>query len=141
MSLLKDYKKGGTMKKILLALGILAFLFVVGCSAADVASRNLSTEADQFKITRRIVFYNGITSDYILVIEGKCSLGNYDENGEISVTCKVGEEMFKKHYLGLSDNVTYFAEQIDPVSVDTFHYKVIFKPATIVPNIELVLDN
>lgn len=114
-------------------------VFMASCSpaAADVASRNLSTAADNFEITRRIVFYNGITGNYILVIEGLCSLGNYDKGGELSVTCKTGPDAYKKHFLGLSDNVTYFAEQIEAFPADTYHYRVIFRPSTIAPDVEM----
>jgi hypothetical protein len=129
------------MKKILFAMVVamvVLVLLLTGCSSdADVASENLSKEADMFKIDRRIVFYNGITNTYILTIEGKCSLGNYDSNGELSVTCKTGDETYKKHFLGLSDNVTYFAEQIDGVPVNVYNYKVIFKPESIIPDIDL----
>jgi ABC-type Fe3+-hydroxamate transport system substrate-binding protein len=129
------------MKKIFLLM-IVITIFITGCATqADVASQNLSKSADMFQVERRIVFYNGITGDYILVIEGKCSLGNNDLEGELSVTCKTGENIYKKHFLGLSDNVTYFAEQIDPVSVDVYHYKVIFKPEVIVPDIDLDTSN
>jgi hypothetical protein len=83
------------------------------------------------------VFYNGITGDYILVIEGRCSLGNQDASGELSVTCKTGSSEFKKHFLGLSDNVTYFAEQLEPIQTDVYRYKVIFKPTIIVPDVDL----
>lgn len=127
------------MKKILIAVIVLA-LFLSGCAKpADVASQNLSTAADNFEITRRIVFYNGITGNYILVIEGLCSLGNYDAAGSLSVTCKTGPNSFKKHYLGLSDNVTYFAEQIDSSPVDIYRYKVLFRPSEIIPDIEVQL--
>ena len=98
------------MKKIRFLLALLVLfsiaLAITGCSDADVASENLSKAADQFEITRRIVFYNGITGEYILTIEGLCSLGNYDAAGSLSVTCKTGANEFKKHFLGLSDNVT-----------------------------------
>ncbi len=125
------------MKKILFVVVLFALL-VSGCRAADIASQNLSIAADNFEINRRIVFYNGITGDYMLTIEGLCSLGNYDTPGaELSVTCKVGPNQFKKHYLGLSDNVTYFAEQIDPVEGNVFHYRVIFRPSVIVPDLEM----
>ena len=73
----------------------------------------------------------------MLQVEGLCSLGNSDISGEISITCKVGPEQYKKHYLGLSDNVTYFVEQIDSISVDPYHYLVIFRPSVILPAIEL----
>jgi hypothetical protein len=119
---------------------LLVIVFLSGCSDADIASKNLSTDADNFKIDRRIVFYNGITGDYILVIEGKCSLGNNDATGELTVTCKTSDNTYKKHFLGLSDNVTYFAEQTDGVPVNVYNYKVIFKPETILPDIDLKIS-
>ena len=116
---------------------ILAASILAGCSPdADVASRNLSKAADMFEINRRVVFYNGITGEYMLTIEGLCSLGNYDSTGELSVTCKTGPTTFKKHFLGLSDNVTFFVEQMEPSQVSTFHYRVVFKPQVIVPDID-----
>jgi hypothetical protein len=123
------------MKKLLLAVAAAAVLSA--CSDADVASRNLSTAADQFQVTRRIVFYNGITGEYLLTLQGLCSLGNVDKAREISVTCKTGPTSYKKHFLGLSDNVTFFAEQIDPIDADPYQYRVVFKPMAIIPNIEI----
>ena len=127
------------MKKVFLVIVIfvVSMMLLTGCLEADVASRNLSTAADRFEVSRRIVFYNGITGEYILVIEGLCSLGNNDYEGELSVTCKVGADEYKKHFLGLSDNVTYFAEQIEPVGVSVYHYRVVFRPKTIIPDIEI----
>jgi hypothetical protein len=100
---------------------------LAGCSDADTASYNLSKDADMFKVNRRIVFYNGITGEYLLSVEGFCSLGNDRTSTELNLTCKVGEDSYKKHFLGLSDNVTYFAEQIESKDVSVNHYKVIFK--------------
>jgi len=117
---------------------IVSVLILSACqSDADLASRNLSKAADMFEVDRRIVFYNGITGDYILTIEGRCSLGNRDEFGELSVTCKTGDSSYKKHFLGLSDNVTYFAEQIESVSANPYFYRVIFKPTSLIPDIEV----
>ncbi len=128
------------MKKIFGVLALVAAATLSGCSReADVASQNLSTAADQFEITRRIVFYNGITNDYMLTIEGLCSLGNHDSNRQLSVTCKTGPNEYKKHFLGLSDNVTYIVEQIQSAKVSTYHYRVIFKPSVIIPDVELKL--
>lgn len=126
------------MKKLLIAL-VLALFVLTGCSEADVASENTSKAAAQFQVVRRIVFYNGITGDYILVIEGLCSLGNNDPAGSLSVICKTSATEYKKHFLGLSDNVTYFAEQLEPAQVNAYHYKVIFKPSVIVPDVDLQL--
>lgn len=121
-------------------LGILTIVVaaLAGCTDADVASRNLSKAADQFEVERRVVFYNGITGGYILSVEGRCSIGNQDAPGRLSVTCKTGEDTYKKHFLGLSDNVTFFAEQLEPKKVSAYHYRVIFKPQTIVPDVDFV---
>jgi hypothetical protein len=123
------------VKKLIASACLLAAL--AGCTDADVASSNLSKAADYFEIQRRIVFYNGITGDYILTVEGLCSLGNFDAQRELSVTCKTGPSQFKKHFLGLSDNVTYFAEQIESATADPYHYRVVFKPSVIIPDIQV----
>lgn len=125
------------MKMKIIGAILLALATLVGCSEADIASRNLSTAADNFQIKRRIVFYNGITGTYMLTIEGLCAFGNEDNRYKRTVTCKVGPNQYKKHFLGLSDNVTYFSEQIDGVNVSAYHYKVVFTPKAIVPDIEM----
>ncbi|OMF05244.1 hypothetical protein BK129_14750 [Paenibacillus amylolyticus] len=112
-------------------------LLLTACTDADIASSNISKAADNFEIPRRIVFYNGITDKYMLTVEGRCSLGNADNRDQqLTVTCKVGEDKYKKHFLGLSDNVTYFAEQLEPVDVSVYHYRVTFKPQAILPDVD-----
>ena len=126
--------------KLFTTLILAASAVISGCSSdANVASHNISKAADQFEINRRVIFYNGITGEYILAIEGYCSLGNSDKAGQLSVTCKTGPSDFKKHFLGLSDNVTYFAEQIEPAKASVYHYKVIFKPSVIIPDVDAKL--
>lgn len=125
------------MKLVSLAVLGLALLLAACSSEADVASRNVSKAADQFEVVRRIVFYNGITDSYMLTIEGVCSLGNYNAARGLAVTCKTGPGSYKKHFLGLSDNVTYFVEQLGIAKADTQHYRVIFRPSTIIPDIDL----
>lgn len=125
------------MKRAIKFIGVLSVVAsVTACTDADVASHNLSRAADNFEISRRIIFYNGITGEYMLTIEGLCSLGNNDKDREVTVTCKTGASAFKKHFLGLSDNVTFFAEQIEGVDVGTYHYRVVFKPQSILPDVD-----
>ena len=123
------------------ALSAIALLFgIAACTPADVASSNLSKAADNFEINRRVVFYNGITDTYMLTIEGRCSLGNNDTSRQVTITCKTGPDAFKKHFLGLSDNVTYFVEQLESADVSTYHYRVMFRPQTIIPDVDLQGD-
>jgi len=118
----------------------IAGLGLVGCSSdADVASRNLSMAADNFQIERRIVFINTWTNSYLLSITGLCSIksaeGTTGTSG-VAVTCKVGPNDYKKHYLGLNGNVTYFSEQLAPAKVGVYRYKVVFKPSVILPDVD-----
>ena len=123
-------------KILLLAVVCLSVSSFVGCENSQVASRNISRAAHQFEIFRRVVFYNGITGEYILQIEGYCSV-TQDSMGKVSVVIKTADGSFLKHYLGLSDNVTYFAEQLHSSKVSTARYRVIFKPSVIIPSIDL----
>lgn len=125
------------MNVVTKTLGVVAAVALTGCTDADIASRNLSKAADRFEISRRIVFYNGITGEYVLTLEGLCALGNHDKTSELSVTCKTGPSSYKKHFLGLSDNVTYFSEQVEAAKANVYHYRVIFKPQAIIPDIDL----
>jgi len=126
------------MKKAIIIAAALASAVLSGCdSAANVASANLSIAADNFQIERRIVFYNTVSDKFMMTIEGRCSLGNNDKAGELSVTCQTGPSAYKKHFLGLSRNVTYFVEQMDGANVSEYHYQVIFRPETIIPDISI----
>ena len=123
------------MRKLFAAL-VLSCLALTGCDTdATVASRNVSQAADNFEINRRVIFYNGITNEYILTIEGRCS--QQPASDRIAIICKTGPGMYKKHFLGLSHNVTYFSEQLEPSAAAVYMYRVVFKPSTIVPDIEL----
>lgn len=126
------------MKKLILAslVTIIMLTGLTACTEADTVSENLSKSADSFEIQRRVVFFNGITDKYLLTIEGLCSL-NTDSATKLTVTCKVGKGQYKKHYLGLSDNVSYFVEQTDAAYADAFHYRVIFRPESIIPDIDI----
>ena len=127
------------MKLIATSLALAAAAALAGCNTNDaqVASYNLSKAADSFEINRRIVFYNGITGDYMLVVEGLCSLGRGTETDSVTVTCKTGPDEYKKHFLGLSDNVTYFAEQVGGNKASPYQYRVIFKPLSLVPSVDI----
>lgn len=124
------------MKKIIIAaLAATSILALSACvDDATIASQNISKAADNFEIDRRIVFYNGINGEYMLTIEGRCSIE--DQVNQLEVTCKIGPSEFKKHFLGLSDNVTYFAEQLQTADVSVYHHRITFKPQSILPDVD-----
>lgn len=127
---------------IALALvGVTAALGAAGCreSAADKVNKNLGTAAEQFEIQRRILFVNGITDKVLWEVEGRCSLetnGNLPNN--LEVICKEGPDSYKKHFLGLSDNVTWISTQVEGVDVSEYRTRIIFRPESIVPDFDLI---
>lgn len=120
----------------LLAAASLALGLSACATDAAVVNDNISQDADNFKVPRRITFFNGITDKYLLTVEGYCSLDAADPK-KLTVTCQTGPGQYIRQYLGLSDNVSWFAEQLDPAKVSPDYYHTTFKPETIIPDVEL----
>lgn len=125
------------MKKIIAALAILAgAIAITGCTSnASKANENLSIAADNFEVQRHIVGINGITGSYEFEVVGRCSIN--DQGHQLEVTCKHGANEYRKHMIGLSDNTFYVAEQLDAIDVSVYHTRVIIKPETLLPELEL----
>jgi hypothetical protein len=124
------------MKRSLIAAVLAAGALLTGCSTdSDVVNENISKDADNFKIPRRITFINGITDQYLLTIEGYCSLDSSNP-AQLTVTC-ARDGGYTRDYLGKSDNVTWVAQQLDPAKVSPSYYKVTFKPSALIPDPEL----
>jgi hypothetical protein len=123
----------------LAGIAIMAGMSACGASKADVAAHNLSLQAEQFKIPRRIVAINGITDKYLLVVTGYCSVETTNSalGGSLEITCQVtkdGKNKYYKDFLGLSDNVSYTVEQLNTAEVSISHYSILFRPETIIPS-------
>ena len=125
------------MKKLAAAALAGAALTLSACGTpASTTSDNLSKAADNFEVNRRITFVNGVADKQLMIIEGYCSIAPDTGAKKLDVTCKVGNGQYKKHFLGLSDNVFYFVEQIDPNNADPNHYRVFWRPEILIPNID-----
>jgi hypothetical protein len=126
-----------TTTRILAVGAIIMLTAASSCEpAADVASRNLSTAADNFEVPRRISVVNGITDNISMVMEGYCSLGNNDQPGRVSITCKTGRNQYVKNFLDKSDNVYILTEQLGSVNASEFHYRTVFRPQALIPDID-----
>lgn len=124
-----------------LAVAGVAATLALGATAcneddADVASHNVSKAADNFEVNRRVVMFNGITDKYLLEIEGACSIKVDTEENQLEVICKTGKNSYVKDFFGLSDNVSYFVEQGEPVKASAYHYRKTFKPQSILPDVD-----
>lgn len=123
------------MKKLLSI--ILALLIAVGCmtacTAADNVNYNLSQAADNFECLRKITVYNARTDLIVMEMEGYMSLSN-TSTSELVVTCRTGDNEYKKNYIYLNEYVIYVVEDITGTDTDPYHYKVHFYTA--LPNID-----
>lgn len=113
-----------------------AATMLTGCvSDADKASENISTAAEQFEVQRSIVGVNGITDKVEFYVEGRCSIE--DEGKRLVVTCKHGPNDYRKHFLGLSDNMFYISTQLEGIDVSVYHTRIVLKPENILPDFDL----
>lgn len=107
---------------------------LTGCTAAEDVNYNLSQAADNFEVVRKITVYNARTDMIIMEMEGIMSLSN-NSTSELVVTCKTGEDEYKKNYVYLNEYVIYVVEDITGTVTDPYHYKIHFYTA--LPDIDL----
>lgn len=122
------------MKKIVSVALIFVFVIVLfaGCQReADRVSYNLSKEADQFNVTRRVTVYNTRTDKVFLEIIGNLSVQR--SGGDVDIIVEVGQGIYRKHFVSLNDWTTYVVEDVSGAFVDKYHYEVNFMPEMIVP--------
>ena len=124
------------MKKIICVLTIMAMvvLALTGCDTeASRVSYNLSQQADNFNDIRQITVINCLQGDVLFQMTGKISItaDTTDNQLEIIVEDENGE--YKKHFIGLSDNVTYVVEDITTGDVDKYKYTLNFNPKMWLP--------
>lgn len=122
------------MKKIIETILpiILLILIVTGCTSAETVSHNISREADEFKVRRRITFINLRSDTFLFQITGNCSVQDGTSN-ELEVICRIGEDKYQKHYLKNANETTYVIEQLEYSDVSRYDYEIVFRPEAIVP--------
>ncbi|WP_211440108.1 hypothetical protein [Corynebacterium glutamicum] len=104
---------------------------------ADRASHNLSREADNFNIPRRVVMINTITDQPLMEIVGYLSINSDNIDGQLEITVKNEDGSFKKHFIGLSPTITYTLEDLAGTDISPYRYQINYLPEAIIP-IELV---
>lgn len=131
------------MKKLIVAVLVIAAfggLTACGASNADKVNDNLGKECEKFKCQRRIIAVNGITDKPLLDVEGRCSIEKNAALGGnvLELICKQGPNDYRKHFIGLSDNVTFTSTQLKGLNVSEYRTKFILRPESIVPDVDLV---
>lgn len=122
------------MKKLLAILFavVMVVTLCAGCTEADRVNANISQQADNFNITRRLAVINARTDEPVFELIGNFSLSN-NGSKELVVTVEVGPGLYKKHYVYLNEWVIYVVEDVSGCYVDPYHYEVNFLPEMIIP--------
>lgn len=124
-------------KKISMTLMALCMTIgVTACSTASTVNYNLSKEANEFNVYRKITVTNARTDTVMLQTEGYMSLSNDTEN-ELVLTIKTGEDQYYKDYIYLNEWTCYVMEQTEPTETDKYHYELIFYPERMIPDVEI----
>ncbi len=115
---------------VTLAASVLA-ASVTGCREVDKVSYNVSQEADNFNVIRRLVVINARTDKPMFELVGAFSFELH--NRRIIATVETGKNQYKKHSVGLTDWTLWSVEDLEGASVDKYHYEVNFLPEMIIP--------
>lgn len=126
------------MKKLLLILPLfMGITLLTGCNDADIVSSNLSHDADNFKVQRRITFINTVSDEVLYTVEGNMAIAADTEDNQLEITAQTGSDQFQKHFLGLSPTTVYIVEQLEWQDTNKYQFKITLKPSAVIPDVEI----
>ncbi len=126
------------MKRVFILLTLfMGITLVAGCNDAEVVSNNLSKDADNFKVQRRITFINTVSDEVLYTVEGNMAIVADTEDNQLEITAQTGSNQFQKHFLGLSPTTVYIVEQLEWQDVNKYQFKITLKPSAIIPEVEV----
>ena len=122
------------MKKMFCAMMIIfVVLIIAGCNQAERVSYNLSKEAENFNDIRQITVINCLQGDVLFQMTGKMSITADVADNQLEIVVEDENKEYKKHFIGLSDNVTYVVEDVTSGDVDQYKYTLNFNPKMWLP--------
>lgn len=118
---------------ILVVIGLVSVM-LVGCDTeANRVSHNLSQEADNFNDVRQVTVINCLQGDVLFQMTGKMSIEADTSDNQLEIIVEDEHGDYKKHFIGLSDNVTYVVEDITSKDVEKYKYTLNFNPNMWIP--------
>lgn len=136
---MKKWKKGVSMKKVtIILLTMLILISMTACRESDKVSYNLSKEADNFNVVRQVTVINCIQGDTLFQMTGKMSIVADVEDNQLEIIVEDNGK-YQKHFIGLSDNVTYVVEDLQVKNVSKYRYTLNYNPKMWIPiNVEII---
>ena len=127
-------------KVLALLLSVSTMFAFSGCSEASKVSPNLSLEADNFNDVLQVTVINCLQGDVLFQMTGKMSIPADTSDNQLEVVVEDEKREYKKHFIGLSDNVTYVVEDITAGDVSKNKYTLNFNPEMWIPVETDVID-
>ena len=117
---------------ICLLLCIVMALTLCGCRESTIVSRNVSQQADNFNVMRRITVFNIRTDTVLMQMTGYFALQNNRSN-ELVVIAEVEKGVYQKHFIYLNDYTMYTVEDLNGTDVSPYAYELEFLPQMLQP--------
>ena len=114
---------------------ILVIVMLTGCREADKVKYNISQQADNFNVVRRLTVVNARTDTVLLQLTGTFALKNNNSN-ELEVICELADGTYQKHFVYLNEYTLYVVEDLSGCNVDKYSYELNFMPLT-VPDVKI----
>lgn len=129
------------MRKILMLVLIAAMAVTMcACREAHRVSYNLSKEADNFNVVRRLTVFDTRTDTVMFQMTGTFSIHTDAHDGQLEVTCELPDGTFAKHFCYLSRDTTYVVEDLSGTDVSKYSYELNFLPETI-PGVKITSND
>ena len=130
------------LKIITITIAILTLTTLSACNdtQAQKVSYNLSQEADNFNVARKLTVINCIKGDVLFQMSGRLSIEADTIDNQLEITVEYKKGLYKKHFVGLSDNVTYVVEDLDITDVSEYQYELNFNPKMWLPVMPKIID-
>lgn len=129
------------LKSIFLAVLLLLSIMLTftGCSEADRVSNNISLEADNFNVTRKLTVINNRTGTILFQMTGNFSIA-YDSDGDLNIIGENPDSTYYKHFVHMTDETTYITEDLGHTTVNKYRYEINFNPKMIIPIQPVIID-
>ena len=108
---------------------------LTGCSEAARVESNLTKEADNFNVVRQLTVINCLQGDVLFQMTGKMSIIADTSDNQLEIIVENDDGTYSKHFVGLSDNVTYTIEDLNlgENDVEKYKYTLNFNPKMWIP--------
>lgn len=124
------------MKKLFAIVAVVVMLMVsmTGCiDQSTIVSHNVSKEADNFNVMRRLTVINTRTDKCLLQMTGKISIEDVTDGIAVLVEVDRDKGIYQKHWVYLNENTMYTVEDLNGVGVSKYAYELEFMPQELVP--------